>query len=440
MIALVALLIAWQSALWAQDQTGATTPPAPSATEQPQPKTESAPSAPADEQKPAPAPAAPQEAKPAEPTPAPTPSTDTRPPEPAAQESKPAEPPSLEAKPVGPAPQEAKPAEPPPPSKPAHIALLLPLNTKTYARAAEAVRDGFLAARQVHEQSNPLPVQIYISEDNAQKLLATYARAIAENAKVIVGPMARNEVNAIAKSAQVSVPTLALGVPESEAGLPQQFYSLNLSQEAEARQVAHIARAGGKAKAITIAADSLLSKRVQAAFSGEWQKQGGSIVRDFVLSRDPKNLQEVRALLKANPTDLVFLALDAVTARKVKPYVGPKLPVYATSQVFRSKNEAIISTDLQGVQFVDMPWLLKPEHATVSAYPQPKQTLSAELQRFYALGVDAFRVSQILLQSERPPALDGVTGRITFGAGQMLYRELTIAVFDATGTVRPLTQ
>ena len=50
--------------------------------------------------------------------------------------------------------------------------------------------------------------------------------------------------------------------------------------------------------------------------------------------------------------------------------------------------------DLADVRFVDMPWLLQPDHPAVMVYPRPDCARADDLERFYALGIDAFRVAQ----------------------------------------------
>ena len=331
--------------------------------------------------------------------------------------------------------------EPAPPPKEAHVALLLPLKSNTYGRAAQTVREGFMAAANVHTLSDPLPVKIYECDEDAGNLVATYRMAIDEGARIVVGPMTRDAVGAIARSDSVSVPTLALNSPEIDAHLPALFYSLNLSLEAEARQLAHIAFAPGK-KAVTVADNSTLSKRVENAFAAEWAELGGTIAKQTAFKPIPKRVSEFRAALKEQAAEVVFLALDAEAARKIRPYIPSAIPVYATSQIFRSKSADAANTDLQGVQFVDMPWLLKPDHAAVMVYPRPKQALSAELQRFYALGVDAFRISQLLLRSEGRAlgALDGVSGRITLNSGHQFARELLSAEFTSDGSIKSISR
>lgn len=332
-------------------------------------------------------------------------------------------------------------AEPVPvaPPKPAQIALLLPLKSATFGRAAEAVKDGFIAASQLSGSDMTLPIEIYDSEGSAEDLLMIYNRIRSENTKIVVGPMTRKEVSQIATSGMVTTPTLALNVPDGDAPLPKLFYSLSLSQEAEARQLANIAFDRGLRRAAIVASQAALSKRMRSAFAAEWLKLGGTTTLDYVYNGDTKSLAQFRTALKAQQVDVVFIAGDAAVARRIRPHIKSSIPTYATSQVLRSKTDTALNMDLKGLNFVDMPWLIKPDHAAVMVYPPPKKSLSAELQRFYALGIDAFRLAQVLVRTELPPAesIDGVTGRITLSDGHLFARDLLQATFDQTGVVKP---
>lgn len=326
------------------------------------------------------------------------------------------------------------------PVKPSHIALLLPLKSATFGRAAEAVKEGFLAASQVPGAEPALPIEIYDSEENTKNLLPIYNKILNDNAKIVIGPMTRSEVTLIARSGMVTAPTLALNLPDgNNLSLPPLFYSLNLSQEAEARQLANIAFARGLRRAAIVTSAAPLAKRIQAAFSDELLKLGATTTLEYVYNPDPKTLAAFRTALKAQLVDVVFIATDGVIARKIRPYIRGNLATLATSQIFRSRNDAALNMDLKGLHFVDMPWLITPDHAAVMVYPQPKKPLTAELQRFYALGIDAYRLAQLLINNDvlPPEPLDGVSGRITLTSGHWFTRDLLQATFDHTGAVKP---
>ena len=121
----------------------------------------------------------------------------------------------------------------------AHIALLLPLKSPAFGRAAEVVRQGFMAGASV--QPGTLPITVYPSGGETSDIVSTYRQATQAGARIVVGPLTRNGVSALAASTEVSVPTLALNLPEQNIEFPPQLYVFGLAADLEARQMARTA-------------------------------------------------------------------------------------------------------------------------------------------------------------------------------------------------------
>ncbi len=308
-----------------------------------------------------------------------------------------------------------------------HIALLLPLASPAFSKHAEAVRSGFLAAAKVNG-GTALPVRTYALGDDPQQTVETYVKALGAGARVVVGPLTRGGVTAVVESAAVIVPTLALNVPESRNAAARDIYMLNLQVEAEAQQVAQLAYQDGYRRALTINGDTALLKRIHQAFVEEFTRLGGTHVAEQAFSTNQSSMNRIKQAATAATPDMAFLALDVPRARLARAYLGA-LPLYATSQVYPGNAGPLAGFDLAGVRFLDMPWLLQPDHAAVMAYPRPDYRDAIELERFYALGIDAFRVVQALLAGKADVALDGVTGRLTLGRDHNFIRGLTAAQF-----------
>lgn len=309
-----------------------------------------------------------------------------------------------------------------------HIALLLPLSSGAFARPAEAVQTGFLAAAKVQGWS-PLPMRTYRVSDDAQQILDGYRQAVAAGARIVVGPLTRDGVTTLAESDLVTVPTLALNVPEGSVSLPPHMYTLSLQVEAEARQVARLAIGEGHANAITIVGNTPLLRRMHQAFIREFTHLGGNQVAEYSFTTDTTSLEHIEQAAAQGVADMAFLALDFQRARVVRPYLNP-LPIYATSQVYPGTGDPLAGFDLANVRFLDMPWLLQPDHPAVMIYPRHDFGASTDLDRLYALGIDAFRVAQELLNGRTNVVLDGVSGRITLGRDHRFVRELVSAQFS----------
>lgn len=309
--------------------------------------------------------------------------------------------------------------------KPApHIALLLPLKSATFGPAAEAVRLGFLAA--AASQPQPLPVRVYGCFNEGKDIAALYKHAVADGARAVAGPLTRDGVAALAAQPDISVPTLALNV--AEGGGADKLYFFGLSAEAEARQVAHLAAAENLHNARIINSGTPLSRRLAQAFSEEWKSMGRSLATEVLFNDDSAPLAD----LPAEDGNMIFLAANAEKARVIRPYLTAALPVYGTSQLFNGNTDKLVNFDLNDIRFVDMPWLLQPDHPAVMVYPRANPPMTPDMERLYALGIDAFRLLQIMLDDNYRASLplDGVSGRIRLGNHHQFQREAIPALFQ----------
>jgi hypothetical protein len=180
-----------------------------------------------------------------------------------------------------------------------------------------------------------------------------------------------------------------------------------------------------------VTADNLLAKRIQDAFTEAFQAGGGRIAGVVNLPADAKALGKLRSTYAASGADMIFVACDAQRALFLRAFADRDTPFYGTSQLYATRGDAMTNAELEGARFLDMPWMVQPDHPAVMIYPRPATALSNDQERFYALGIDAYRVSQTLLDAPPPStsSLDGVTGRIDLSAGQTLQRSLTPAEF-----------
>lgn len=302
-----------------------------------------------------------------------------------------------------------------------HIALILPLKSAAFGNAAEAVQQGFMAA--AAQQSNGITVRVYPCNDEKSEVLALYQQAIKAGAVAVAGPLTRNGAVAMATLPNVAVPTLALNVADA-TGADQLFF-FGLPAEQESKQIAQLATKVGLLSATIVRTNTVLSKRLAQSFSDNWQRSGGIILSEIVYTGDPAPLR----IIPTDPGNMVFLAAEVDKARLLRPYISNMLPVYATSQVFSGNANNLVNYDLAEVRFIDMPWVLQPDHPAVMVYPHSATPLAHDMERLYALGIDAYRLLQIFYQHDTVNSLplDGVTGKVTLN-GHFLEREAMPAV------------
>lgn len=340
------------------------------------------------------------------------------------------------------------------------IALLLPLRSESLGAAAEAIRQGFMAG--FENESEGVTVNVVESGENAADILDSYQLAMSQH-DVLVGPLPRAGVSALLESGVVRKPTVALNQAETRPGevgskIPPNFLMVGLSIEDEARQLANWAASSHghsrpKLKAIILSSNIAWQKRAAKAFAAQWQKLGHDAVQQEIYSSSgflsaaglaqlknrlqPQEKAAEKTEGKPEKTDtkpepklpdqrpqLIFVAMDAEQTRQLRQALqagGTELPIYATSQINRNtlvdgeENEALPFLD--GIRLLEVPWQLQRDHPAVMIYPRliqsGEQKRSADLERLYALGIDAFRIArQLALQPGKKFELDGVTGKL----------------------------
>ena len=319
-----------------------------------------------------------------------------------------------------------------------HIALLLPLSGKQQASGI-AVRDGFLAAL-LQQPGNARPV-VKVFDTNEAGAINAYQLAIQGGASIIVGPLLKEDVDAIA-SQQIGVMTLGLNAISGSQPPPALMFQFTLDPEEEARQVAQRAHDEGHSRAIVMTPNNDWGQRMQRAFIAELKGLGDTLVdqrsydpaaRDYVgmskLLLASKKPPQAKALDEATGNkhplpearddfDYIFLAAQTSQAKQLRPalrFVLPdtSIPIYATSDSYEP--ETTNNSDLNGLRFVDMPWVINRDDATAKLHDTIDAIWSVGLRnrsRLYAFGIDAFNLVSWLKtpQPQLASPLRGVTG------------------------------
>jgi len=334
---------------------------------------------------------------------------------------------------------------------PRRIALLLPFDAQ-YRDAATAIRDGFLAAWYETSVAADRPaVRIY--DTSLADIMEIYNRAVADGADFIVGPLEKEAVTTLLTSTALQVKVLVLNqvsaAPEQKSDtvtstLPSVF-QFGLLPEDDTYQAADRAWFNGLANALIITSDSNWGERVYNAFSSHWQQLGGKIVEhvkipgsaeDLALSvkellnidKSEQRAKELAGILgkkiqfeprHRQDADLIFMAAPPVVARQIIPqfrFFGENnIAIYSISGVYSGVRNIEADNDINDVIFADMPWVVDQELENSPLQQKLNRNwgqVDSLYKRFYALGIDAFRIIPELpeLFLRRKGGYNGVTG------------------------------
>ena len=348
--------------------------------------------------------------------------------------------------------------------KPAHVALLLP-EQGPFAAAAAAVRDGFLAAWYA-DTSTDRPL-VTLHPEAPEDPWPAYRDAVEAGAEMIIGPLDKSSLERLAAAETLPVPTVALNyLPGgTDTQLPLKLVQFGLSPEDEAREVARGAWLRGGTQALTLHPETGWGERTAGAFGAAWEETGGMVLEQagyggsaqdistavataLNITDSEQRARDLRATLRRSlefeprrrqDTDLVFMAAFPTEGRQLRPQLrfhrAGDLPVYATSHVYAGSEDPRRDHDLNGVIFVDMPWVLAPARAASGLRPRLEAAWperAAGFSRLFALGVDAYTLSGELARLRAYPAarVDGATGRLGLDARSRVHRELWWARFE----------
>ncbi|HEX8885113.1 MAG TPA: penicillin-binding protein activator [Noviherbaspirillum sp.] len=335
-------------------------------------------------------------------------------------------------------------------SGPVRIGLLLPLRSDSLGAAAAMVRDGFIAAYEKRRDPN-ITLTVVETGDAAQDVLDAYNGVLADQ-DIMVGPLSRSGAAAIASRGAVGKPTIALTPADAvgaQAGAQPQLLLMGLSLEDEARQAADLAAADLPGEeALIVSTATAWQRRAARAFQAAWQRRG--LPADLVeLSATGGNLSasalgQLQERLRNGRPGLAFVALDAAQARQLRESIGTELPMYGTSQLNPYSRQGWSAAerrpDMDGVRFIDLPYLLRPDANAVYA-PAPAGQKSADMERLYALGIDAYQVAREVAARRGVFELDGATGKLkaSIGGGRARFERSASPAVYQDGAAAPLS-
>ena len=310
------------------------------------------------------------------------------------------------------------------------IAMFVPPSGGIYRRATNALVEGTHAAQA--RDGSGITVEVIEVDADLIALRGLYDELQQRGFSMVIGPLTRDVVALIADAGAPPLFTLALNQSEGHS-LPSNMLSLGLSIESEARQAASIAYdeaalGAPRPRAALVQDDTPLGARSAAAFAERWRERGGDVFEAITMTNTSSS--RMRSRLAPLRADVHLIAGQPVLAEAVRIAVGPRAAIYGTSRlntgaVLGQPADALPlrSPQLDGVRFVDLPWRVQPDAPAVMAYPRPAD-MNLELQKLYALGIDAFRVARLLVDRAPRIDLDGVTGRLRLSAdGTMFTRE-----------------
>ena len=341
------------------------------------------------------------------------------------------------------------------------IAVLLPMQGDL-AKVTNTIKNGLLSAYYNDSNSPTKPlIKFYDSSNEKLTFKQLYRQAIDDGASNIIGPLDKITINQLAQQQELDIPVLTLNYSENSLNHAENLFQFGLSPIDEARQVAELAIRQNKFRAAAFYPDSEWGKRLNKAFTEHYEFLGGKVLTATNYATNTNDYRRpIRVLLNLDQSairrrkveniiskktqsepyrrqdiDMIFLAATHHSARGIMPafkfHHAGNLPVYSTSHVYTGKLDRELDSDLNGLVFCDLPWILQNNSPLAKVFTQnwPQQQA---LTRLFALGIDAYHLVYNLdyLKNKDYAFYDGQTGNIQLDENNRITRKLLWAKFE----------
>lgn len=343
--------------------------------------------------------------------------------------------------------------------RPQQVALLLPLQEQ----AGRAIQEGFLSAYyQSIEANRGAPIIKFYDSSDVTNIYPIYDEAVDDGADLVIGPLDKELVNQLYRLSSLPVPTLALNYTDDDnfSG-PENFFQFGLAPENEIEQAAQLATDAGFKNAAVITPSGSNYLRLNSLFENAWTATGGAVVakstfdsdsdyaeiikQSMAIDASEARAEKIEALLprdriefiprRRQDIDFIYLIANPRQGRQIRPtldfYFAESLPIIAYPSIYDGSDNADINRDLNGIIFLDAPWLLQQSNPFKELVSNSFRRTAGPLERLRAMGIDSFRLHDRLTQftTSEINTLGGTTGLLTMNADREIQRQLLAARF-----------
>ncbi len=267
-----------------------------------------------------------------------------------------------------------------------------------------------------------------------------------------------------------SIDTLLLNIP-AKASLTRHHTVLSMRPEDEAKQAAATLSRQKFQHPVVLSQENIVSKRIAQAFVKQWQRITGNTIEVVYYETGAQMQANIKAILSVDKSkarinklksrlnqsiktktrnrrdiDMIYLVGTPEQTRLVKPYIEVNIsefaeiiPVYASSRSHSTQTDYSSNSDLQGLTFTEIPWLLASEQnaelAILSQQLWPKR--SDGLSRLFAMGYDSYQLINKIPLMQQAPYLQhwGQTGVLKLNENRVLTRSLLWGVYKKNKVV-----
>jgi outer membrane PBP1 activator LpoA protein len=322
---------------------------------------------------------------------------------------------------------------------PERLAALLPLSG-ALAPAGQSVRDGLLAG--YYGELRRRPELRFYDTAGPDGVRGALLQAQADGAQMIVGPLARDQVDTLFSLPELELPVVALN--RGGTAPPPGSTTFALAPEDEGVAAAERLLDRGMRRILVVTQADENASRALGAFRERLVAGGGEIIAEVTVTDDnPDYVPALQQALAGARPDGVFQPLRAAQARLLASQMDTAglagVARVATSLILSGANLRM-DVELDGIEYPELPWLLGLRGGTPDAETLGRTLPSAQGggSRLFAFGMDAWKLAAYADLLARDPAAEvrGATGELQVDGFGLVRRHPAWAVFSG-GRSRP---
>ncbi len=322
---------------------------------------------------------------------------------------------------------------------PERLAALLPLSGPL-APAGQSVRDGLLAG--YYGEARRRPELRFYDTAGPDGIRGALTQAQSDDAQMIVGPLSRDQVDALFSLPELDLPVVALN--RGSIAPPPGSTTFALAPEDEGVAAAERLLERGMRRILVVTQPDESANRALAAFRERLVAGGGEIIAEVVVSEgNPDYVPALQQALRGTRPEGVFQPLRAAQARLLASQMDSAgmtgVARVATSLILSGANLRM-DVELDGIEYPELPWLLGLRGGMPDAESLGRTLPSAQGggARLFAFGMDAWKLAAYADMLARDPAaqLRGATGELQVDGFGLVQRRPAWAVFSG-GRSRP---
>ncbi|WP_031578139.1 penicillin-binding protein activator [Ruminobacter sp. RM87] len=305
------------------------------------------------------------------------------------------------------------------------IAVFLPL-TGPYAKIiGNPVKIGILSSY----RDRGISVNLKFYDTAASSIPVLYNQALNDKAKVIIGPIIKEQVNELLAQ-RPAVPVIALNQGNSQPNVSNVYY-LTLAPENDMFNASLEMQRDRIQSPVIIAPRNERGDRMANSLNSYWSTANNKGI-SLCYYEDMNTIENtVKGCLNSyRAYDGVYIYGTPLETSKIKDsaraYIGDSATYYAGAKSNDGLTQSAIATSLNGIKLGDQPWMLKDSGAK-QRIQEILPKANGDTLRSFAIGYDSLNLALHLhdLTANHQQSIRGLSGDISISENGKLKRIIT---------------